>query len=151
MKTCTKCGEVKALDAFHSHKSKKDGLGSNCNSCSIARNKIWRQNNKDKEKLIHSIWYAKNKEKAKVKIYAWRKENPEKVSVYRNKWRKENPEKIKEQENRSRDKLLPGYVAITLKMPVASIPPEMLAMKRQQLEIHRLLGKFKTEIEKETT
>ena len=36
MKTCTKCGESKALDEFYKHPGKRDGLKPSCKSCQRA-------------------------------------------------------------------------------------------------------------------
>lgn len=39
MKTCTKCGEGKALTEFHKDKHKKDGLTPTCKSCNRSRSR----------------------------------------------------------------------------------------------------------------
>lgn len=77
MKTCTKCGETKPLDAFHRDKSVPDGRTYNCKVCACARalrcraanidtvrekDRI-RQKLKDKDsiRLAQSTHYKKNK------------------------------------------------------------------------------------------
>jgi hypothetical protein len=47
-KTCTKCGETKALEEFSKDKSRKDGLKSRCKACSNAIDAARYKANRDK-------------------------------------------------------------------------------------------------------
>ncbi len=69
MKTCTKCGETKALTEFHKKKASRDGLRTQCKSC---RN------------VIQKAYCKANPEKVKAGQKAWRETNKEKIKVYRN-------------------------------------------------------------------
>jgi hypothetical protein len=48
-KTCTKCGEVKPLDAFGKNKSRQDGLQFYCRPCMQVFRKQYKQSEKGKE------------------------------------------------------------------------------------------------------
>lgn len=77
MKTCTKCGEAKPLEAFHKHKQSPDGRSWTCKVCACARARKARAANvdvvrkkdqirqklKDKEKLrqVKSAHYQRNR------------------------------------------------------------------------------------------
>jgi len=77
MKKCNTCKETKNLCEFSKHKGKKDGHSSSCLICIRKKNKIYRENNKDKENirvsrfLNKNIDYHKNymKEYSKLKRY----------------------------------------------------------------------------------
>ena len=122
MKTCTKCGESKALSEYH--KDGRFGLKAVCNKCRAAKErkyyeankekiaakaKKYREENKEKIAAGYKKWYEANKEKKaathkkwyeanKEKIAAWQKkygqENKEKIAAGYKKWREENKEKI---------------------------------------------------------
>ena len=97
MKTCTKCGETKALSEFSKDKQRSDGLQSSCRDCNNAKSKAWYAanrehrnaskkaryaNNPDSAKAMASAWYSANSERAKSTAAAWRADNPEKIRTY---------------------------------------------------------------------
>ena len=51
-KTCTKCGEVKPLEAFCKNKNAKDGLKHTCRDCSKISISEWKNKNPDKVKEL---------------------------------------------------------------------------------------------------
>lgn len=63
LKQCTKCGELKSLDAFCRDKHTKDGLRCWCRNCTKnpEYQKKYREQNKNKQKIAHSKWYLNNK------------------------------------------------------------------------------------------
>ena len=81
MKTCSKCGEVKAFNKFYKHKKNKDGFRSACKECEgqyqkkyfsdpknkekqAKRHKNWREENQYNQKQYKHEWYQLNKQKA---------------------------------------------------------------------------------------
>lgn len=45
MKRCPKCSQTKALDSFHRHKNRPDGLTGWCKSCCVISNRNWQRRN----------------------------------------------------------------------------------------------------------
>ena len=76
-KTCTKCGETKAITEFNKHKGKKDGLYSSCKCCAKAANAAWDNANKAHKAAPCAAWYTANKAHKDAKSAAWKKANPE--------------------------------------------------------------------------
>lgn len=155
-KTCSKCGEVKALSEFYKNCSP-------CKNCkdlhvaayrkanpekAAARNANWRKANPEKVAAAQAAYRKKkpeNPEKAAARKAAWRKANPENPKERNDRnsaWRKKNPEKLAA--NRSaygfveRAELRPSYVARMLQIPVSQLTPELLELKREQLLFKRL-------------
>lgn len=56
MKTCSKCGETKALDAF----SKKSGR---CKACKAALTQAWRADNTERVREVSRAYYYANRDK----------------------------------------------------------------------------------------
>jgi hypothetical protein len=65
MKICGKCKIEKELDQFTNNKTKKDGKCVYCRSCYAEINKVWRQNNPDRDKKIHQKWKQNNPDKVR--------------------------------------------------------------------------------------
>lgn len=101
MKRCCRCNQDKSILDFHKSKSSKDGLRSYCAQCKKEENKIYKQNNPEKVKLINRAYVAKNREKIRALYYKgsnkWKKANPEKArkmaAKANSKWKKKNPGK----------------------------------------------------------
>ena len=73
MKKCSKCSIEKPLTEFYKHKTTKDGLNSQCKTCTL---------NKTKEKfsknpLYMKQWYVNNKDKEIDKAKLWQQNNIE--------------------------------------------------------------------------
>lgn len=126
MKKCSKCGEVKPLDAFAKNASKKDGKSYLCRECTNEAMRLWREANPEKarenarrcreahpEKVRehNQRWYAANAEKAKEASRRRHAANPERVRESSRRryaadpekarrasrqWQKDNPEKKRE-------------------------------------------------------
>lgn len=94
-KTCTKCGEIKALDEFSKDSSKCDGLGSHCKACNKLSNAAWRSLNHDRKKASDAARYAKNPERASVSAAKWRAANKERKKASDAAWRKANSDRAK--------------------------------------------------------
>lgn len=161
-KTCTKCGETKALTEFYVNKGCVGGVSSQCKACHriaskqrylanpekvIARARVWAEANPEKRKTICAKSAKKRAPEIAEYTKKWRKENPNKAyrvlhpDKYRacqREWKKNNPEKQRAQKQRAQALLTPAYVANALHLPVGQLTPELLELKRQQLELHRL-------------
>jgi hypothetical protein len=78
MKYCFCCGITKSKNEFSKNKCKKDGLATQCKSCSKKR----REKDKEKLKEYHEIYRKNNKEKTLVYAKEYRENNKEKVKEY---------------------------------------------------------------------
>ena len=75
MKTCSKCGETKALSEFFKNKDGKDGRRSNCKVCSTEVRDKWRQKNKERVIQNNAELYQATKELRRVQAAKWAREN----------------------------------------------------------------------------
>lgn len=115
MKTCTKCKQTLAFDAFAKIRQSKDGLAYRCRVCTAEqkaqhyaanRERILEEQRRDREENPekHSErsrrYYKKNSEAIKEKVKLYREENLEQVKesqrAFRDKRREENPEGVRE-------------------------------------------------------
>jgi hypothetical protein len=102
-KTCSKCGEVKPVDAFSirncvckSCKSdnSKAYYHANREKC-LAEQKAYKEQNRAKYLARSKSCYERNREKCLASQRAWKKANPEKILQSNRAWRKANPEKAR--------------------------------------------------------
>lgn len=91
MKTCTKCGEAKAVAEFSKNAQKRDGLRCSCKACDNASNAKWFAANPEKKREYDVSWRATNPDKARAKSAKWKAANTEKVKA----WKTANPAKLK--------------------------------------------------------
>ena len=84
MKTCGKCGQVKALAEFHA-RSDREGTHNSCKTC-------WREASKQ--------WYQKNRERHLSNGRAWARKNPEKVRKISRRYYKLHPERFQARRKR---------------------------------------------------
>jgi len=68
-KRCTKCGEVKPLDAFNRHQGKPLGRRSRCRACQREYDRAWRETNRDRKRETDRAWYETNRDR-KREYYA---------------------------------------------------------------------------------
>lgn len=94
LKTCSKCGEAKALPDFPPKKS-------TCKTCISVFQKAYRAANAEKRKEDHRRYYQDNREALAAKNKAWAEANIDKVRAAGMRstraYRGRNPEKIKAQ------------------------------------------------------
>lgn len=99
-KTCSKCGEWKALGDFKKDKSKRDGYYSSCKKCV----KKYRQANAESiqqySKQHNKKYYEKNAETLKEYQRLYRRENTEILKQYHKKHRQENIDSINQKKKR---------------------------------------------------
>jgi 5-methylcytosine-specific restriction endonuclease McrA len=120
MKTCCKCGESKGFECYNKDKKSKDGLSYQCRECSKEAMRIWREQNKGRDKEYreenkdkiserHKKYREINKEKLRKKSREWHYENIEKVAKRKKEWRNKNKVHIsqyyKEYQINNRDKV----------------------------------------------
>jgi hypothetical protein len=117
VKTCKKCGEIKALELFNKSARYVDGYSRYCKICTaewsrryrerhpdrlkaryqnnkeayIAKAKVWKAANPDKVKIIAEKY--RNTDKHKEIRQAWNKANKEKLLENSRRWAKANPER----------------------------------------------------------
>ena len=96
MKTCTKCGEEKALSEYHKHKTGRFGVAPACNKCKAATDKKYREANKDKIAAWHKKYGEEKKEKIAANGKKYREDHPERKAATGKKYREANKEKIAE-------------------------------------------------------
>jgi hypothetical protein len=88
-KICAMCKVEKTIDNFH--KSKRDGYRSQCKPCKSKYDKIWRNNNKEKDLKSKRMWRESNIEYS-IEYY---KINKNTISEYNKNYYMKNCEKIK--------------------------------------------------------
>ncbi len=81
MKTCTKCGEDKALKDFNKDPSQKSGYRPSCKACKKEYRKLHYQRTKDKQSEQMKEWYQNNKTRAMQKSREWCRNNPDKKAA----------------------------------------------------------------------
>lgn len=111
MKRCCRCGFTKDISEFYSRKTSKDGLRSECKSCSRLQNvdyyaanadeqkeisRIWRKNNPEKARKSQKQWRIENAEKKKTRDRIYYFNNKEKIQARTSQYQKDNPEKVRE-------------------------------------------------------
>ncbi len=102
--------------------------------------------NKDKIKAKDAAYYAANKDKIKERVVAYRAANPDKIKAKDAAYYAKNSDKIKARWAEKIRELKDNYVALRIGLPVKQIPVELLELKRQQLEIHRLNAELNREL-----
>tara|TARA_R110002012_G_C11528446_1_gene600241 strand:+ start:546 stop:980 length:435 start_codon:yes stop_codon:yes gene_type:complete len=63
MKTCSKCGVEKPLEAFYRDKEKRDGVKNQCKLCEKSQKKEYYQDNKGSRSAYDKEWKKENKGK----------------------------------------------------------------------------------------
>lgn len=96
MKTCSKCGETKALERFQARKTAKDGYCSSCKDCYNKYRAEWEARNPNKKqeyaRKAFQKWYHENGGKEVRRKYG--SDNREILNEYQRGWRAENLEKV---------------------------------------------------------
>jgi hypothetical protein len=68
----------------------------------------------------------------------WAAENRDKFRTYSRAWKLANPEQARAQKKKASLEMPAWFVANQLGIPTAQLTPDLLELKRQQLEINRL-------------
>ena len=81
MKTCTRCGETKALDEFHNRKDAKDGKNSHCKTCARVIKRAYLDANREIHRERRRIYYWANRDRERSQGSAYQAANPEKSRI----------------------------------------------------------------------
>lgn len=81
-KTCTKCGETKTTDRFSKHRSKRDGLQSNCKTCLTACNRAYRKANRDRVNARARAYREANRDRENARSRAYKEKHREELAAY---------------------------------------------------------------------
>lgn len=95
MKQCSKCGVNQKEKEFYKNKECKDGLQSNCKSCSIKYSLNWIKNHQERRNKNSKLWARKNRKKITQKAKEYRENNKEKYKEIAKRYRKNNINKYK--------------------------------------------------------
>lgn len=135
---CRACKRARQM-ALGSRPCKKCGVefsGIRCLACAKAGNAEWRQENPERlheycESRKEKYWADPESWRARYRSY--REKNYPRYFYRANLWRKSNPDKL----NVAAANLSDSYVAGQLEMKLRDCPPELIELKRSQLEIFR--------------
>lgn len=124
MKTCSKCGESKALECFYRRADGVQGRHGQCKECIDAKNRGWAVDNKVKLRALNVDRRASFSEgqRERARIAAQRRAK------------------------KRQDELTDSYVSIVLGISPSVCPKELIQAKREQLSLHRLTKELKQEI-----
>lgn len=150
-KTCSKCGEVKAVVAFRK-------IGMQCKVCLnaaarkryevnpekvAANSKKWRQANPEKARANSAKWEKSNKDQRIAKRREWNLKNRKKRAQQESARRQANLERARERERLVRERLPDSYVRNKVSkltgLEYINVPPELIKVKRKHLQILRKL------------
>lgn len=96
-KTCTKCGQTKAITDFRKDKRLKSGYGSQCKLCKYEQTKHWVESNYERKLEINNEYRLRNPEKIAESKKMWAQDNKEQLREYGKAYRLDNKEKLAEQ------------------------------------------------------
>lgn len=95
-KRCSKCGEIKPLDAFAKQRSRKDGRRSHCRSCIAAQ----QATKKGEYAARHRRWYKNHQALIVQRSRQWRADNRERHRAYSREWQADHPEQARATQQR---------------------------------------------------
>ena len=91
-KTCSKCGEAKALSEFYKRNRSKDGLEYRCIVCKKKLNKAYRESNRDRESARVRAYYAANRDARRRVQKAYADSHKEEAALRQKAWVEANRE-----------------------------------------------------------
>ncbi len=100
-KTCTKCGEAKALRNFSKQKAGKFGVTSRCKNCVNVISKQYaveyeKTPQRIASKKVNDVRFKKeNRNRVREQSKRFKKNNPEKTAAWNKSWRLSNSDKVK--------------------------------------------------------
>ena len=92
-KKCSICSRVKSTDLFPKSRGGKYGVRGNCKECDKARQKKYRQENKDKIKELWVNWFERNTEYNRSRWREYYYSNAEEQRERTRSYKKKNPHK----------------------------------------------------------
>jgi len=96
MKTCSTCKVEKPYTAFSRRSRSTDGYFASCKACESARQKRWREKNREHVLGAKKRWYQENREKELARSKRWREENADYAHKKAKQWREENADRARE-------------------------------------------------------
>ncbi|WP_419900653.1 HNH endonuclease [Roseomonas sp. USHLN139] len=95
MKTCTKCGETKPLEAFSRHSEGRLGRRPDCKACKAEQDRAWRAANALAIKPKKAAYYRENKDALEPSRKAWRTKNSAAIIERVSEWQEENRDRVR--------------------------------------------------------
>lgn len=138
MKTCSKCGVEKPLTEFYVRQTGK--VEASCKLCGIKSTRLWREQNRERDRKNARTWYANNLERAHETDKKWRRKNRARQCLALDNWRKKGGEKQLNNKiaDRLRDRIRDALGGIcksttTLRLVGCSIPELRACFERKFL------------------
>ena len=94
LRNCSKCKVDKEFGEFNKCSGGKYGLKPICKVCESVINKAWRDNNKEKHKMLQKRWREENPEKAKISSSSWRLAHPEEFKLLSKAYKTKNKKHV---------------------------------------------------------
>lgn len=143
-KTCSKCGEIKAVELFRDRRNQ-------CKCCEVLAFKVWAKENPEKVKTLKRESYRKNKEKILVAQKKYRQKNIESIREKNRKrsieYAAKNPEKRRMTRRKTNAKSVErlsqyyvrNLVAASVGIPAELVVDSLIEVKRKHLQILRAM------------
>lgn len=87
-KVCSKCGLWKALEEYHSDRSRPDGRKTACKPCKIIAADEWKQRNRERWQAYQDKYAAEHREQKRQNAVLWGKQHRVRKLVYMYEYRK---------------------------------------------------------------
>ena len=143
-KVCSKCGIEKDIGLYSARKDSADGKRKQCKTCHSLDVTTWHKAHRRNPRVLVSIDQRKKRQKE------WRKENSERLHAKAKQWAEANKAKVLETQRRASESLSDRYVRNVIagqdRGLYQSITKELIALKREQIQLARLTRKIKKEI-----
>ena len=108
-----------------------------------ARKAKFRLENPEKVRAWKAKYRFENPEKLRAKGAKYRLENLEKIRAKEVKYKLENPEKVLQASMKCIQLVKPSYIAQILKVPTKQLTPEIIELKRLQIQLYRAIKSIK--------
>ena len=99
-----------------------------------------------RKRANEKLYRIANAEKVKAMNKSYRENKTEEEKELKKRqmkeWRDKNLEHANTYSKEKRDTLHPSYLALKIGLPLAKIPPDLLAAKREQILLHREIKKL---------
>lgn len=96
VKTCTRCGIMKAPSEYYRNPSNRDRLDKMCKECKKAATRRWKAENRDRARATDRRWREQNRERSNAHYRKWRLNNREKHRELCRRWNAANRDRCKE-------------------------------------------------------
>jgi hypothetical protein len=95
MKTCSVCTQSKQKCEFYKVKRNPDGLSYQCRCCTLKRQALYRERNRDAVLERKRKYYRENRDRCLDVCKRYVEKNKDKVAAYKRKWYQENRDAIR--------------------------------------------------------